>query len=85
MFLFFGHKAPGPWPGGEPIIPATEGKVLTTEPPGKSQDKGSWSPAVTMCIEELIQQVSGTEVNKSPGFCSVDTPLTLQKLFREQQ
>ena len=39
MFCFFGHEACGilvPWPGVEPMPSALEGKVLTTEPPGKS-------------------------------------------------
>ena len=37
--LDFGGKAcaiVAPWPGMEPTSPALEGKVLTTEPPGKS-------------------------------------------------
>ena len=41
MFWFFGLEAPGiiaPWPGIKPATTATEGKVLTTEPPWKSQD-----------------------------------------------
>ena len=40
MFWFFGHKACGilpPPPGIESASPALKGKVLTTEPPGKSQ------------------------------------------------
>ena len=39
MFWFFGREACGilaPWPGTEPTLPALEGKVLTTGPPGKS-------------------------------------------------
>ena len=39
MFCFFGWEACGildPWPGIEPMPPALEGKVSTTEPPGKS-------------------------------------------------
>ena len=42
MFWFFGHEAcgiPAPRPGIEPASPALEGEVLTTGPPGKSQDK----------------------------------------------
>ena len=41
MFWFFGPEACGilaPWPGIEPAPPALEGEVLTTGPPGKSQD-----------------------------------------------
>ena len=41
MFWFFGHEACGilaPQPGIEPAPPALEGEVLTTGPPGKSQD-----------------------------------------------
>ena len=41
MFLFFGHDACGilaPWPGLKPAPPTLEGKVLTTGPPGKSQE-----------------------------------------------
>ena len=40
MFWFFGHKACGilaPQPGIESTSPALKGKVLPTEPPGKSQ------------------------------------------------
>ena len=39
MFWFFGHEACGilaSWPGIEPEPVAWEGKILTTEPPGKS-------------------------------------------------
>ena len=39
MFWIFGPEVCGtltPWPGIEPACPASEGKVLTTEPPGKS-------------------------------------------------
>ena len=39
MFWFSGHEACGvlaPWPGIEPLPPALEGEVLTTEPPEKS-------------------------------------------------
>ena len=38
MFRFFGHEACGvsaPWPGIEPVPPESQGKVLTTELPGK--------------------------------------------------
>ena len=38
MFYFFGLEACGilaSWPGIEPAPPALEGKVLTTELPGK--------------------------------------------------
>ena len=38
---FFGHKTCrtlSPQPGIEPISPALEGEVLTTEPPAKSQE-----------------------------------------------
>ena len=41
MFWFFGHEALGtltPWPRIEPAPPALEGEVLTTGPPGKSQE-----------------------------------------------
>ena len=41
MFWFFDHKACGilaPWPGIEPALPALEGEVLTTGPPGKYQE-----------------------------------------------
>ena len=41
MFWVFGHEACGisaPRPGIEPIPPALEGEVLTTGPPGKSQE-----------------------------------------------
>ena len=37
--FFFGKEACGilaPWPGIEPTLPALQGKVLTTGPPGKS-------------------------------------------------
>ena len=37
MFWFFDSKACGilaSWPGYEPALPALEGDVLTTEPPG---------------------------------------------------
>ena len=42
MFWSFGHEAPdilAPQPGIEPILPAFEGKVLTTvrRPPGKTR------------------------------------------------
>ena len=39
-FQFFGHKACGiltPQPGTQAAAPALEGEVLTTGPPGKSQ------------------------------------------------
>ena len=39
--LDFGHEACGilaPWPGIEPALPALEGEVLTTGPPGKSRE-----------------------------------------------
>ena len=39
-FQFFGHKACGiltPQPGTQAAAPALEGEVLTTSPPGKSQ------------------------------------------------
>ena len=39
MFWFFGQEAYGilvTWPGVEPTRPALEGKVLFTEPPGRS-------------------------------------------------
>ena len=39
MFWFFGHEACGilvPQPEIEPALPALEGEVLTTGPPGKS-------------------------------------------------
>ena len=39
MLCFFGHKACGilaPQPGSKPALPALEGEVLTTGPPGKS-------------------------------------------------
>ena len=39
MFWFSGQEAYGvlaPWPGIEPTLPALEGKVLTTGPPGAS-------------------------------------------------
>ena len=39
LCLFFGHEACeilAPQPGIEPVLPAMEGKVLTTGPPGKS-------------------------------------------------
>ena len=39
MFWFFGHEVCGilvPRPGIEPAPSASEGEVLTTEPPGKS-------------------------------------------------
>ena len=39
MFRFFGLKACGflaPPPGIEPVPPALEGEILTTEPPEKS-------------------------------------------------
>ena len=38
MFWFFGHEACGilaPQPGMELTLPALEGEVLTTGPPGK--------------------------------------------------
>ena len=38
-FGFFGHEAWGiltAWPGVKPTLPALEGEVLTTGPPGKS-------------------------------------------------
>ena len=44
--LVYGHEACGilaPRPGIEPTPPALEGKVLTTEPPGKSLDLHSWA------------------------------------------
>ena len=40
-FWFFGPEACGilaPWAGIKPTPPAVEGKVLTTGPPGKSQN-----------------------------------------------
>ena len=40
LIFWGGHKAYGilvPRPGIEPALPALEGKVLTTGPPGKSQ------------------------------------------------
>ena len=39
LSLFFGHEACeilAPQPGMKPVLPAMEGKVLTTRPPGKS-------------------------------------------------
>ena len=42
MFWLFGQEARGilaPPPGIDPALPALEGKVLTTGPPGKSQKK----------------------------------------------
>ena len=50
MFWFFGREACGilaPGPGIEPTPPALEGTVLTTGPPGKSQDfpfSQGWTP-----------------------------------------
>ena len=44
MFWFFGPEACGilvPWPGIKHSLPALEGKVLTTGPPGKSLVKKS--------------------------------------------
>ena len=42
VFWFFGCKACGilaPQPGIEPALPALEGEVLTTGPPGKSLER----------------------------------------------
>ena len=44
MFRLFGQKNTGcgilvPWPGIKPVPSALEGKVLTTEQPGKSLGK----------------------------------------------
>ena len=39
MFWFFGLEACGieaPRPGIKPVLPALDGKILTTGPPGKS-------------------------------------------------
>ena len=41
MFCSFGSEVRGilaPWPGIEPAPPTLEDEVLTTGPPGKSQD-----------------------------------------------
>ena len=37
-FALKAHEILAPQPGMEPALPALEGKVLTTEQPGKSQE-----------------------------------------------
>ena len=46
VYWFFGCEACGilvPWPGIKPTPPTLEGKVLTTQPPGKSLHVSFWT------------------------------------------
>ena len=68
MFWFFDHVACGimvPQPGIEPIPPALEGKVLTTESPGKSHLVGLHT-VLSHCVSRWTTeiQISGLTVPK---------------------
>ena len=60
MFWFFGCKGCGilaPPPGIEPALPALEGEVLTTGPPGKSQNLSFYMHAC------YLREVTNAEFN----------------------
>ena len=67
--LVFGHNAGGvlaPQPGMEPAPPALEGEVLTTGPPGKSQE----CSVLLACLSPVLK--SGFPLPPSLFFTSLD-------------
>ena len=45
-----------PWPGIEPTLPALEGRVLTTRPPGKSHKRQFNIPKAQLCSRQFPLQ-----------------------------
>ena len=73
MFWFFHHEACGilsTWPGNEPAPSALEGKVLTTELPGKSKDlkffhnyfKGEISGLAKKNLTHIVKLISSVQL-----------------------
>ena len=70
MFWFFGHEACGilvPRPGIEPAPSASEGEVLTTEPPGEIPNWCFWTVVLEKTLESpldcKIQPVHTKEIS----------------------